>query len=91
MDKFTLAYFDKRDSKEPNGTVDLSCVGPKFLSEGADPSGKAPPTAYALRLTLPGRNFQMAFNSEDEQSIWKTWFLELDSLLFGACVPGGGE
>jgi hypothetical protein len=27
LSNFTLSYFDKRDSKEAKGSMDLSCIG----------------------------------------------------------------
>jgi hypothetical protein len=67
--------------------MDLSCVGTDFLVETPD-EGKAPPTPYCLKLIIPGRNFQMAFNTESEKSIWRSWFQGVEDILFGTAVGG---
>ena len=83
LSNFTLSYFDKRDSKEAKGSMDLSGLGSDFLSEIPDTEGKPPPTTYVLKLALPGRNFQMAFNTESEKDVWRTWFEGVEDILFG--------
>jgi hypothetical protein len=91
LSNFTLSYFDKRDSKEAKGSLDLSSVGTDFLLEEADTEGKAPPTPHCLKLVMPGRNFHMAFNTETDKDIWKAWLNEVHEILFGGWAgPTGG-
>jgi hypothetical protein len=85
LKSFTLYYYERRDSKEPKGFMDLSGVGTNFLSEEAEREGKAPPTPHVLKMMLPGRNFQMCFHTEGDKAVWRSWFIRMEEMLFGPC------
>ena len=86
---YQLFYFEKRDSKDPKGSIDLSVVGTNFITTDVDTTGgkKGPPTPHTLVLIVPGRNFQMCFHTEAEVNIWRAWFEEIEDLLFGKALP----
>lgn len=82
---YMLYYFERRDSRDAKGSIDLSVVGAGYVRAGVDLSGgrKAPPTPHCLTLAVPGRDFAMCFATEAEVGIWLTWLQEVADLLFG--------